>query len=32
MYNTVESLELANNLLVRGKDGNIEIVAIQDMT
>jgi hypothetical protein len=32
LYTEVATLEGANHLLVRGRDGNIEIVSIDDMT
>lgn len=32
LYDKVRSLDRADHILVTGKDGNIEIVSIQDMT
>jgi len=32
LYNQVAALEGADHLLVRGKDGNVEVVALVDMT
>jgi len=32
MYSRVNHITQANHLLVKGKDGNIEIVEVQDMT